>query len=66
MGKIPDAKKAKIFPSTPAEVKLTALGPILVPFTIINNNPWKVDMIPFLLSIDKCSLRNLERTRFYR
>ena len=27
------------------------VGPILVPFTIINNNPRKVDIIPFLFSI---------------
>ena len=45
MGKIPDAKEAKIIVSAPAKAKLTTVRPILVPFTIINNNPWEVDII---------------------
>ena len=59
MGKIPDAKETKTIVSAPATAKLTTVGPILVPFTIINNKPWEVDMIPFLLSIDQCSLKGI-------
>ena len=59
MGKIPDTKEAKTIVSAPARAKLTTVGPILVQFTIFNNNPREVDIIPFLLSIDQCSLRNI-------
>ena len=51
MVKIPDTKEAKTIVSAPAKAKLTTVGPILVPFTIIINNPRKVDIIPFFFSI---------------
>ena len=46
MGMTPKAKEAKTFVSAPAEAKLTTVGHILVPFTIINNIP-KSKSIPF-------------------
>ena len=36
MGKIPDTKEAKTIVSAHAKAKLTTVGPILAPFTIIN------------------------------
>ena len=59
MVKIPDAKEAKTFVSTPAEAKLTTVGPMLVSFAIIYNNRRKVDIISFLPSIDQCSPRGI-------
>ena len=59
MDKIPDAKEAQTIVSVSAKAKLTTARPIWVPFAIINNNPSEVDIIPFHLSIDQCSLGSI-------